>query len=737
MRNVIGIDLGTTYSAVARVVPQSGGKTIKAEIIKNGDGRSITPSVIQFLPDGDIVFGNEAKEAAEFGEDGCAQTFKRSMGSSDVYCAFYGKTYTAEDLSALLLTHLKEEAERSLGGKIDSAVVTVPAYFRDAERRSTMNAAKRAGLNVLCLLDEPVAAAINYGMGHWRDNAVIMVYDLGGGTFDVTIVKMENGHLETMYTAGNHVLGGKDWDNALVDIVCRKYYEETGERIDEDIAIRHAIGTEIEETKKALSMTNSHRTVVDLPGIGSYSCQITRAEFESETLPLLNNTTALCNQLLRDAGLNWKNITDILLVGGSTRMPQVKQCLKSISGLTPLEGIVNPDEAVALGAAIRAHALDQAGELAYVRPDAKKEGSKYVEVCLPKGRVGQETFGDELMVASPTVRLSHALGVVAVNEAGSAYTNQVIIPTNSRVPCSTARKFKFYTSPKGPNTLEIYMLEGDGELFSGECQFLAKYEVEGIKHVRGGVDIRIQYSKDPSSITHVQVRQGNEDVDLPIREVPLDDTSRFMQPPEVTEAKTESVTIVMAVDVSGSMYARDDGNDQTAIDNAKNAMCDFVEKYRDTDVEIGAMVVSDSTRWFCKPTSDYHKCINAIRSIECCCTGACNAAHPFDDIYNELHFRDGIKYGIVLADGVWNRQDVAINQAKRCHRDGIDIIGMGFGTADKAFMKAISSAGEIMIDASSGLSASFGSIAQTIGSGGSSQAGKRGDEGITDTWDVK
>ena len=219
MRNVIGIDLGTTYSAVARVVPQSGEKTVRAEIIKNSDGRSITPSVIQFLPDGDIVFGSEAKEAAEFGEDGCAQTFKRSMGSSDIYCSFYGKAYTAEDLSTLLLKHLKEDAERSLGGKIDSAVVTVPAYFRDAERRSTMNAAKRAGLNVLCLLDEPVAAAINYGMGHWRDNAVIMVYDLGGGTFDVTIVKMENGHLETMYTAGNHVLGGKDWDNALVDIV--------------------------------------------------------------------------------------------------------------------------------------------------------------------------------------------------------------------------------------------------------------------------------------------------------------------------------------------------------------------------------------------------------------------------------------------------------------------------------------------------------------------------------------
>lgn len=731
MGKAVGIDLGTTYSAVAWV--DANGRTA---IVKNSEDKPITPSVIQFFDDGRMLFGNEAKEAAEFGESGCVQTFKRGMGEPGAYCTFYDKSYTAQDLSALLLRHLKEEAEARLGDRITDAVVTVPAYFRDAERKATQEAARAAGLNLLCLVDEPVAAAMNYGLMHWRDNAVIMVYDLGGGTFDVTLVKMENRTLEVMRTQGNHKLGGKDWDNRLVDIICEHYRADYQEDISKDNAARTAIAQAVEGCKRKLTVASAVDVTVMLPDSGSYTTRVTREEFDRYTIDLLDKTGMLCRKVLEEANLTWQDVTDVLLVGGSTRMPQVEAYLQNLSGRKPLRN-VNPDESVALGAALRADVLmREGGEIAYmpVRQTraANADGDNGGEVVMkPRGPVGQEQSG-EMIITRPVTRLAHALGIVAVNEEGTAYLNQTIIPTNSQVPSSTARKFHFYTQASQDNELEIYVLEGGGKLFSAECQFVAKYVVTGIRHEgRAPAEIRIQYSKDPSSITHVQARQGNDTVDLPIRVEPLDDVSRFMRPPEKIEQRAE-LTIVMAIDVSGSMS----GN---PLKDAKTAMREFVHRYEGTGTRIGVMIVSDDSKWMIDPTDDYRACIRAIDKIECNYgqIGYGNRADPFEKILKALSGVEGDCYGIVLADGVWSYQNKAIERARNCHRAGIKIIGLGFGSADKKFMRDISNAGEVMTDTSAGLSASFGKIAQTIGTGSSGKQGKNGDEGVADTWEVR
>ena len=215
----VGIDLGTTFSAVAYIDP----KSKSPQIIPNREGKKITPSVIQFL-DGEIIFGSEAEGAYNAGEPNCVATFKREMGNDEPYCYIDGVPYTSEKLSSLLLRYLKENAEEALGEPIKDAVITVPAYFYSREREATYRAAESAGLKVKKIIDEPNAAAMAYGLNNWRENANILVYDLGGGTFDVTLVHMgKNGELSTVTTRGNHKLGGRDWDNRIEDILFDRF----------------------------------------------------------------------------------------------------------------------------------------------------------------------------------------------------------------------------------------------------------------------------------------------------------------------------------------------------------------------------------------------------------------------------------------------------------------------------------------------------------------------------------
>ena len=528
----VGIDLGTTFSAVAYIDP----KTKLPQIIPNSEGSKLTPSVIQFL-DGDVIFGSEAEDAYNAGEEDCVATFKREMGVDKPYCYTDGKPYTSEELSAMLLKHLKDEAEATIGETIKDAVITVPAYFYSKEREATIRAAETAGLKVKKIIDEPNAAAMAYGLNHWRENANILVYDLGGGTFDVTLVHMgKDGVLSTITTRGNHKLGGRDWDARIEDILVTRFESETGLDIRGDRELLSIVSGMSEGVKKQLSAQNMQATKVSalFPGYGKATVTITKAEFEENTADLLDRTGALCLAVLEEAGLSQKDVTDVLLVGGSTRMPQVSAYLQRLFNKRPLSH-VNPDEAVALGAAIQSSKENEAyAALSVQVVDGKKTTDRTKSGLSSHVSVRAERKLSSLSMLTLRETTAHAMGVIAINDDGNRYYNEIIIPANHPRPVRAAKKFRFYTSPRTANELAIYVLQGDSEN-PLDCQITYKYVVTGIKHVnRGekiGTVIRLQYSYDVNGVIHIQARQEDSHVDLPIRKenVPAD-ISKFGQP---------------------------------------------------------------------------------------------------------------------------------------------------------------------------------------------------------------
>lgn len=724
----VGIDLGTTFSAVA-MMDESMGQPV---IIPNTLGERITPSVIQFTENDEIIVGSEAKEAFEAGESGCTSAFKRSMGSREAYCSFNGESYTAEDLSAILLRHLKEEAEKVTGQTIDEAVVTVPAYFYHKERQATMNAARNAGLNIRQIINEPTAAAMNYGVNHWRENARVLVYDLGGGTFDVTLVQMKkDNRMESLQTTGDHTLGGKDWDSRICMMIEGKIESGTGLSSAEYPEIHQIVSRASENIKKQLTTLNTANVRLNLPNYGWYSSKISLEEFEQNTNDLIERTGRLCESLLRGLKIGWRDVTDILLVGGSTRMRQVSAYLKRISGHTPLSQ-VNPDEAVALGAAIQVHLPLPEYTVITTPPDAEDE-SRTPKYSLP-GVVGKETSLANALSMNHVDVVAHAMGVIAKNTEGTRYINKTIVPANQRIPVKRAVAFHYYTSAHGENEVEIYVLQGTKTPL--ECQIIGKYVASGISHNRedNPTTIRIQYSYDLNGMIHVQARQGDSDVDLPIREEPVPaDMSKYGRPidPEEMRPAAEPLSVVMAVDVSGSMSGE-------PLEAALDAMCHFVDDFEEYpgDVRMGVIAVSDSSTIVQQMTGDLKKCKASIRSITCGMTGYGNSMHPFNDMNAMLSREKGKRFGIVLADGVWSYQDIAIAAAKSCHRRGIDITGIGFGKADREFLRKISS-GDIqaMLVDQSELMQSFGKIAQEIGGGQkASKHGQTGEEKIAATW---
>lgn len=740
----VGIDLGTTFSAVAMMDEKKG----QPVIIPNTLGERITPSVIQFTEDDEIIVGTEAKEAFEAGESGCASVFKRSMGSQDIYCSFNGKRYTAEDLSAILLRYLKEETEKVTHQTIDEAVVTVPAYFYHKERQATMNAAKKAGLNIRQIINEPTAAAMNYGANHWRENARVLVYDLGGGTFDVTLVQMKNGNqMESLQTTGDHTLGGKDWDARISMIVEGKIEEETGLSSTDYPEIHQVVTQSAESIKKQLTTRNIASVKVNLPNYGWYSTSVSLDEFEQNTNDLIERTGTLCESLLRGLNITWRDVTDILLVGGSTRMRQVTTYLKRISGHAPLSQ-VNPDEAVALGAAIQVHLpLPEYSVITMASVSDDKPSNAFSPFKFKKatataqatpayslpGVVGKETALNNALCMSHVDVVAHAMGVIAVNAEGTRYINKTIIPANQKIPVKCAEAFHYYTSARGDNEVEIYVLQGTKTPL--ECQIIGKYVVSGITHNRedNPTTIKIQYSYDINGMVHVQARQGNSTLDLPIREEPVPaDMSKYGQPinPEDMKPVAEPLSVVMAVDVSGSMSG-------DPIKDALDAMCHFVDNFEDYpgDIQIGAIAVSDTSKIVQSLTGNLSKCKSSIKSITCGMTGYGNGDHPFNDIKSMLSSEKGRKIGIVLADGMWSYQDQAVAAAHSCHRLGIDITGIGFGSADQKFLKDISSGDvQAMLVDQSELTQSFGKIAQEIGGGSNAKKGRTGGETSVATW---
>ena len=353
MSKTIGIDLGTTNSCVAVI---EGGEPV---VIANAEGARTTPSVVAFAKNGERMVGQVAKRQAITNPERTISSIKREMGT-DYKVRIDDKSYTPQEISAMILQKLKADAEAYLGEPVSSAVITVPAYFTDAQRQATKDAGKIAGLDVKRIINEPTAAALSYGIDKEKDQKV-MVYDLGGGTFDVSIIEMGDGVQEVLATAGNNRLGGDDFDQRVIDWLCDSFKKENGIDLKGDKMAMQRLKEAAEKAKIELSGVTSSQInlpfiTADATGPKHLDMTLTRAKFDELTADLVQKTVGPVKQALADSGLQFSDIDKILMVGGSSRIPAVLEAVRSLSGKDPFKGI-NPDECVAIGAALQAGVL--------------------------------------------------------------------------------------------------------------------------------------------------------------------------------------------------------------------------------------------------------------------------------------------------------------------------------------------------------------------------------------------
>lgn len=671
----VGIDLGTTNSAIAYVNDRG-----IPVMIPNDFGSPVTPSVI-CVKDGEIIVGEVAKEFQAAGEQDVAAFFKQQMGERNFVFYAGGREFSAVDLSALVLEKLKRDAETALGQSIANAVITVPAYFKNPQREDTIAAGEKAGLNVLQIINEPTAAAIAYGIRHASKDQTLMFYDLGGGTFDVTILEIANGEIRIKTSDGDNELGGKNWDYRIVEFVASQFESEHGIEPLEDSESLADLLVRIEETKKQLSVRERATLSLTHEGMqGRY--ELTREHFEDITADLMERTISLTRKALADAKVDPKDVDGVLLVGGSTRMPMVKDFVVRTFGKQPLSG-VNVDEAVALGAAIKA--------------------SEWSEE--QQERISKFAIGGAIKSVDVT---NHSLGMIAINQDGSAYINAVILPKNAELPCVESRPFKHRFSK-----LEIFLTQGETES-PADPAYLGKYVVTDIPREAEVLDI--EYSYDISGTVKVAAKVQATGQELPVTVEPLspDVPGRFLVLPEQSKLGGH-ITVYLAFDLSGSMSG-------SPLEEAKKAAKGFLANVDLGCFSVGIMGVSDRTKIYLKACQNAKQIESAIQSLSVGDTGGGNSADPFLEVKSELEYVTGQRCAIVLADGVWSYQDKAIQRAKACHRAGIDIIGVGFGGADREFLKAISSTEDVsFFTGLDGLVETFTTIAQVLTeSGGSS-----------------
>jgi molecular chaperone DnaK len=481
---ILGIDLGTTYSAVA-VLDEAGTPTI----IPNREGDRITPSVVLFDGDQPVV-GKVAREAAASSPLNVIEFVKRQMGNpSWRFVTEGGNQFTAEEISALILKRLQEDAEAHLGESVTDAVITVPAYFSDSQRQSTVDAGRIAGLNVVRIVNEPTAAALAYGLNGTTERGTVLVYDLGGGTFDVTILTFTPERIEVLATGGDRNLGGFDWDNRLISELGQQFGAEAGVDLLEDADCASELRSKAELLKRTLSSRDSASAYFTHKG-RRLSVTISRIQFEALTADLLDRTMGIADFVLEDAGLTWPQIDKVLLVGGSTRMPAVAQVLLKRTGRAPSREL-HPDEVVALGAAV------QAGLVASEIPG---------QPGLPILRVSNRSR--EVIDVT-----AHGLGTIALNTQTDKDFNSVIVPRNTAVPCSVTETYSTVADRQTEIALQI--TQGDDE-DPDYVEVLYRKPIK-IPPYPSGAPIEISIGYDASGIVTVRVVDGTtgESLDLP------------------------------------------------------------------------------------------------------------------------------------------------------------------------------------------------------------------------------
>ena len=562
MGKIIGIDLGTTNSCVAVM---EGGQPV---VIVNSDGARTTPSVVGFAKNGERLIGETAKRQAITNPDNTISSIKRHMGEN-YKVNIEGKSYSPQEISAMILQKLKADAESYLGETVSEAVITVPAYFNDAQRQATKDAGRIAGLDVKRIINEPTSAALAYGLDNESEQK-IMVYDLGGGTFDVSIIEIGGGVIEVLSTNGNTHLGGDDFDQRVIDYLVSEFKKAEGMDLSKDKMAMQRLKEAAEKAKKELSTVTT--TNINLPfitmnqdGPKHLDVTLSRAKFDELTADLVDGTMGPVRQALADAGLSASDIDKVLLVGGSTRIPAVQDAVKKYTGKDPFKGI-NPDECVAVGAAI------QGGKLA-----------------------GDAGAGSVLLLDVTPLSLGiETLGGVATK----------LIDRNTTIP--TNKKQIFSTAEDNQTAVDIHVVQGERPL-AKDNKTLGQFKLDGIAPARRGVpQIEVTFDIDANGIVnvsakdlgtgkeqHITITAGSnlseEEIDRAVKEAEQF-AEQDRKRKEAIDAKNEADSLIFQTEKAlGELEGKLADDEKAAVEGALNSLKDTIkdmqpETMTETDV---------------------------------------------------------------------------------------------------------------------------------------------------------
>ena len=557
MGKIIGIDLGTTNSCVAVM---EGGQPV---VIANTEGARTTPSVVAFTKTGERVIGEPAKRQAVTNAEKTIASIKRHMGT-DYKVQIDDKAYSPQEISAMILQKLKSDAENYLGEKVTEAVITVPAYFNDAQRQATKDAGKIAGLDVKRIINEPTAAALSYGLDN-EEEQKIMVYDLGGGTFDVSIIEIGDGVIEVLSTAGDNKLGGDDFDNVITQYMLDEFKKQEGVDLSTDKMAMQRLKEAAEKAKKELSSATT--TNINLPFITAtaegpkhFDMNLTRAKFDELTAHLVERTAGPVSSALNDAGMTASELSKVLLVGGSTRIPAVQDKVQQLTGKEPFKGI-NPDECVAIGASV------QGGKLA-----------------------GDAGAGDILLLDVTPLSLSiETMGGVATR----------LIERNTTIP--TKKSQIFSTAEDNQSAVDINVVQGERQ-FAKDNKSLGRFRLDGIAPARRGVpQIEVTFDIDANGIVNVSAKDlgtgkeqhititagsnmSDEDIDKAVKEA-AEFEAADKKRKEAIDARNEADSIVFqtekALEEAGDKV---DPTEKAAVEADLKDLKDLVEATKDQDM---------------------------------------------------------------------------------------------------------------------------------------------------------